>query len=254
MESTPTNDALAYMPLAAFEALLRELPSSLAEIGFTGGEPFMNPDILAMLDTALRAGKSVLVLTNAMRPMQRHEAALAALIGAYPGRLAVRVSVDHYRPDRHDALRGRNSFGPTLAGLRFLARAGAKISVASRTPWGETEAMMRAGFGRLFAAEGLAIDAETPADLILFPEMDFSSPAENVTRAAVEAVPAEKPLMCATSRMVVLRKGDVGPVMTPCTLLPNRDLGAWDEAVRLDHPHCAQFCVYGGASCAGAPG
>ncbi len=254
MESTPTNDSLAYMPLAAFEILLREMPESLAEIGFTGGEPFMNPDILAMLEAALRAGKSVLVLTNAMRPMQRHEAALGVLIAAYPRRLSFRVSVDHYLADRHDALRGKNSFWATLAGLQFLAGAGAKISVASRTPWGETEAMMRAGFGRLFAAEGFAIDAENPAELILFPEMDILSPAEKVTRAAVEAVPAEKPLMCATSRMVVLRKGDVAPVMTPCTLLPDRDLAGWDEAVRLDHPHCAQFCVYGGASCAGAPG
>ena len=41
------------------------------EIGFTGGEPFMNPDIIEMLGDALGRGFSVLVLTNAMQPMLR---------------------------------------------------------------------------------------------------------------------------------------------------------------------------------------
>jgi predicted phosphodiesterase len=254
MESTPTNDALSYMPHSAFAALLGAAPASLAEIGFTGGEPFMNPDIVAMLETALAAGKSVLVLTNAMRPMRRHDAAVARLAAAYPGRLAIRVSLDHYEPARHDAIRGRASFSPSLDGLKYLLGTGARISVASRTPWGETEAAMRAGFFRLFAAAGLALDAQDAGQLILFPEMDTESPAIKVTKPALDAVPADKPLMCATSRMAVLRKGETKPRITPCTLLPDHMLAAFDAPVALSHPHCAQFCVYGGASCAGAPG
>ena len=237
MESTPANDALAYMPLADVRDLLRAAPESVEEIGFTGGEPFMNPDIIKMLEVTLAAGKSALVLTNAMRPMRRHERALQSLITAYSETLMVRVSLDHYEAGRHDALRGENSFAASLAGLRFLVGAGAKISVAARTPWGETEAMMRAGFARLFAAE-----------------MDGLSPVEPVTAAAMAAVPAETPLMCATSRMAVLRKGASGIEITPCTLLPGRTLDGLDDAVTLDHPHCGRFCVYGGASCAGAQG
>jgi predicted phosphodiesterase/pyruvate-formate lyase-activating enzyme len=254
MESTPTNESLAYMPLAAFQTLLASAPASLAEIGFTGGEPFMNPDIILMLEAALAAGKSALVLTNAMRPLQRHEAAIARLAAAYPGKLAIRVSLDHYVSARHEAIRGKTSFQPSLGGLRFLAQTFAKISVASRTPWGETEAAMRTGFARLFTAENLPIDAEDPAQLILFPEMDEASPALKVTQAALDAAPPEKPLMCATSRMAVLRKGEATPRITPCTLLPNHVLPSIDAPIALDHPHCAQFCVYGGASCAGAPG
>jgi predicted phosphodiesterase len=254
MESTPTNDALAYMPRGAFGALLKAAPASLVEIGFTGGEPFMNPDILSMLELALGAGRQVLVLTNAMRPMRRHEAAIGRLAGTYPGKFAVRVSLDHYEAGRHDAIRGKGGFAATVKGLRFLAGAGVKLSVASRTPWGETEAAMRAGFGWLFAAEGLAIDARDPGALVLFPEMDVASPAPKVTRAALAAVPAEKPLMCATSRMAVLRKGETVVRIAPCTLLPEQSLETMDSPVALSHPHCAQFCVYGGASCAGAPG
>lgn len=253
MESTPTNDALSYFRLADLQAVLTDMPSGLREIGFTGGEPFMNPDIMAMLEAALAAGCEVLVLSNAMRPMQRHQAALAALCAAYPGRVKIRVSLDHYEPAQHEALRGAGSFAPSLAGLGLLA-AGAAVSVASRTPWGETEAMMRAGFGRLFAAQGLNLDAMREADLVLFPEMDGDGAYLPVTAAALAAVPEDKPLMCRNARMVVRRKGAAGVEIAPCTLLPDVSLAGLDAPVSLNHPHCGQFCVYGGASCVGAPG
>jgi hypothetical protein len=65
-------------------------------------------------------------------------------------------------------------------------------------------------------------------------------------------------MMCATSRMVVRRKGAAGPVVLACTLLvddPQFELGptlvAASRPVALNHPHCARFCVLGGASCSG---
>jgi len=246
MDSSPINDSLAYVSLASFVELLGQAPRELAEIGFTGGEPFMNPAIMDMLEAALANGKRVLVLTNAMRPMQRHAAALAHLISRHRDRLAIRVSLDHYLPDRHEALRGKDSFAPTIDGLKFLAEAGAKLSVAARTPWGETESMMQAGFTRLFVAHGVAIE-----DLVLFPEMDSCTPTQPVTEAALAEAP---PVMCQSSRMAIQRKGGTKISFAPCTLLPNRDLTARDDPVTLDHPHCSRFCVYGGASCAGAPG
>ena len=63
-------------------------------------------------------------------------------------------------------------------------------------------------------------------------------------------------VMCASSRMVVKRKGAKAPSVVACTLLPYEaefDLGATledaERAVRLNHRHCAKFCVLGGASC-----
>jgi hypothetical protein len=72
-------------------------------------------------------------------------------------------------------------------------------------------------------------------------------------------------VMCASSRMVVRRKGEAHPVVLPCTLLPydpafemgatlaeaaRADGGMFDHgAVKLCHPHCAKFCVLGGGSC-----
>jgi hypothetical protein len=65
--------------------------------------------------------------------------------------------------------------------------------------------------------------------------------------------------MCATSRMVVKRKGAPAPRVVACTLLPDDpqfDLGETlaesFRPVKLNHRHCAKFCVLGGASCSAA--
>ncbi|MGH7006549.1 MAG: radical SAM protein, partial [Alphaproteobacteria bacterium] len=82
IESSPTNDALVYLGSAEAAEYLDEIAAlgwAVREIGFTGGEPFMNPNIMAMLEDALARGFDVLVLTNAMKPMQRHKAPLLAL-------------------------------------------------------------------------------------------------------------------------------------------------------------------------------
>jgi hypothetical protein len=56
--------------------------------------------------------------------------------------------------------------------------------------------------------------------------------------------------------MVVKRKGEDTPRVAACTLLPydpQFDMGETLEEsmqdVKLNHPHCARFCVLGGASC-----
>jgi hypothetical protein len=126
------------------------------------------------------------------------------------------------------------------------------LSVAARTPWGESEAAMRAGFARLFAAQDVAIDAQDPARLVLFPEMDGAARVPPVTEAALAVMAEGTRLMCATSRMLVRRKDAAAMEVTPCTLLPGRTLSRLEAPVLLDHDYCAQFCVFGGGNCAGA--
>src|SRR5215470_17177294 len=79
IESSPTNDRLVYLSLAEVAEYLDEIERDglgTEEIGFTGGEPFMNPAFPAMLEDALSRGYRVLVLTNAMRPMMKMAAPL----------------------------------------------------------------------------------------------------------------------------------------------------------------------------------
>jgi uncharacterized Fe-S cluster-containing radical SAM superfamily protein len=259
IESSPTNNALVYLTCDEVRDYLDEIVAQTLptrEIGFTGGEPFMNRDMIAILRLCLDRGFNVLILTNAMRPMRRFEAELVAL----PQRhlLTFRVSLDHYSQAVHEAERGPNSWDKALDGLKWLAQNGFSIAVAGRHLGSESDAVVRQGYADLFAAQGLPIDAGNPAQLVLFPEMDANADVPEITSACWDILSIEPAsMMCATSRMVVKRKGEAGPRVAACTLLPydpQFDMGATlaeaSHPVRLNHPHCARFCVLGGASCA----
>ena len=154
-------------------------------------------------------------------------------------------------------MRGRGTWRPMLEGLRWLVAEGFDLRVAGRTLWHEPEADVRAGFARLFSAEGIPIDAHDPASLVLFPEMDVRTEVPEITTRcwSILGVRPEQ-MMCASSRMVIKRKGADRPAVVPCTLLPydpqfelGQTLAAAETTVKLNHPFCAQFCVLGGASC-----
>jgi len=256
IESSPTNDALVYLTLAEAVGFLDQLAAPI-EIGLTGGEPFMNPDIMAMLAAALGRGHRVLVLTNAMRPMRRHQAALLDLRQRYGAALTLRVSIDHYTAALHEAERGPGSWQPMIEGLQWLSAQNFALAAAGRALAGEDEATARAAYAALFSAEGIAIDAGDPAHLVIFPEMDAGADVPEITTACwgvLHKSPSD--VMCSASRMVVHRRGEDAARVVACTLLPydaQFDLGATlAEAARpvaLNHPHCARFCVLGGASC-----
>lgn len=262
IDSSPMNDALVYLTQAEVRAALDDVAAQghpVEEVGFTGGEPFLNPDFPAMVELALKRGYRVLILTNAMRPMMRpkSQAALKRLWAAYPGKMVLRVSLDHYTAEVHDAERGPGAFADSLTGMRWLRDQGITMAVAGRGFTGEDDAAMRAGYAALFSAEGFDIDAADPSRCVLFPEMDLKVAVPEITTACwgiLNKSPSD--VMCASSRMLIKRKGEA-PSYAACTLLPYErqfDMGqaapAIGQRVALNHPHCAKFCVLGGASCA----
>lgn len=258
IESSPVNDALVYLSADHAARFLDEAQAmGTREVGFTGGEPFMNPGMLAMLEDTLARGFEALVLTNAMKPMRRHEAALLKLRERFGDKLTLRVSLDHHTAAVHEAERGPRSWEPAMDGLRWLSENGFSIAVAGRLLPEEGEVQARECYAALFEREAIAIDAHSPARLVLFPEMDADKDIAEITTACwgiLGKSPAD--VMCNTSRMVVHRKGEAAPRVVACTLIPydeGFDLGeTLAEAacdVPLNHPHCARFCVLGGASC-----
>ncbi len=260
--SSPSNDALVYLSASEVEDYLDQIEERrwpIREIAFTGGEPYMNPEMNAMTRAALERGYEVLVLTNAMRPMMRKSVreGLLALEADFPGKLTLRISLDHHAQHNHDVERGNGSFAKTLEGMDWLRDNGIQMAVAGRTVWGESDAEARAGFAALFAAQGYAIDAANPAACVLFPEMDEQVEVPEITTACWDILnKSPKDVMCASSRMVVKRKGAEQPSVLACTLLPytsefemGKTLKDAEADVQLNHPHCAKFCVLGGASC-----
>jgi hypothetical protein len=260
IESSPKNDRLVYLTAEEVAGYLDEIARDglgTELIGFTGGEPFMNPALPAMLDDVLSRGLRALVLTNAMRPMAKCKPALLRLRERYGDRLTIRVSLDHYASAVHEAERGRRSWQPTIDGLSWLAANGFATNIASRYLSGEPEPAIRRGFARLFAELSIALDADDPVALVIFPEMDATVDVPEITEACW-GILGKSPdsVMCASSRMVVKRKDAARPTVVACTLLPDDpqfDLGpslaAARRPVALNHPHCAKFCALGGAAC-----
>jgi len=260
IESTPTNDRLEYIRLAEVEPFLDEIQRfdlATDEIGLTGGEPFMNPDIIPIMKAILRRGFRLLVLTNAMRPMAKVGNGLLQLQAEYPEQLTLRVSVDHYRPELHEEERGAKSWQPMLDGLCWLSKQGFNVDVAGRTRWGDDEQSLRQGFASLFKQNDIAVDAMNQKQLVLFPEMAGGKPVPEITTACwgiLDVNPSA--MMCASSRMVVKVKGDAAPSVMACTLLAydqqfnlGSTLAEASKRVQLNHPNCAEFCVLGGGSC-----
>ena len=262
IESSPTNDALVYLTAAEVAAYLDEaerLDQRPRTVGFTGGEPFMNPEIATILGETLARGYDALVLTNAMRPMMRPrvQASLVDLNKRHGKKLTLRVSLDHWREDLHDEERGEGSFAESLEGLRWLRDHGITLAIAGRLLWGDRDEDMRKGYADLFARERMAVDATDHAALVIFPEMDARVDVPEITVDCWRILnKSPDDVMCATSRMVVKRKSAAAPTVVACTLLPygpQFELGQTLKdalaAVKLNHPHCAKFCVLGGGSC-----
>jgi pyruvate-formate lyase-activating enzyme len=264
IESSPRNGRLAYLSREEVRALLDEAGRNhpeLREVGFTGGEPFMNPDIIAILGDALEAGHRVLVLTNAMKPMQLHSRELLKLRTELKdrGQLTIRVSLDHYGKPGHEKIRGEKTWEPALKGVHWLTRHDFDLAIATRSLDRESDASIRTGFAHLFELEGIPIDVTDSHRLVLFPEMDDTIDVPEITERCWDILgKSPTTVMCSSARMVVKRKGAAAPVITACTLLPydsRFEMGDTLQGavgpVSLNHPHCAKFCVLGGASCSG---
>ena len=271
IESSPSNDRLVYLKtddVLPYLDEIEDLGLGTGEIGFTGGEPFLNPDMIEMARVALSRGYRVLILTNAMQPMMRPrvKSGLLELLGEYGDKLSLRVSLDHYTKELHETERGDNTWDRALAGLDWLAANGFSIAIAGRTCWGEDEACERRGYAQLVASHGWNIDPDDPIQLLLFPEMDETVDVPEITTGCWSILGLKpEALMCASSRMIVKRKGTDQAVVLPCTLLPydtafemaptlaaslKADGGMFSNgAVKMCHPHCAKFCVLGGGSC-----
>lgn len=209
-----------------------------------------------MISGLLDMGLRVLVLTNALKPFENHLREVGSLNAAHPRQLTLRVSLDHFTPEKHDEERGHGNFDRTLQNIRSALDAGLTLNIAGRRLWGETEAQVRAGFGALFQKHSFSLDLAR--DLVVFPEMQPGNhEVPEITTdcwSILKLDPAS--LMCASSRMVIKRRGAEKPTVVSCTLLPHDpffDFGPelWSSLrpVALKHEHCSKFCVLGGASC-----
>ena len=262
IESSPKNDRLVWPSKEDILPYLDEIEKYNLKtelIAFTGGEPFLNPHFISILTTVLQRGFKTLTLTNAYRILEAKKKKLIDLQKHFTDGIGLRISLDHYTKEIHEKERGENTFFPTLKNIKWLSDQGFNFSIAGRRFTDEPEKEIVQGYQNLFTSQGIKVNINTPETFVLFPEMDEKADIPEITVDCFDILD-KKPdeLMCSNSRMIVKRKGMDKTTVLPCTLLPydsQFDLGHTlreaEDTVYLNHPHCAKFCVLGGASCTG---
>ena len=257
IESSPKNDRLVYITFEEVKLFIDEaIDKNLGtkEIGFTGGEPFMNKDVLKMIEYSLSKNFKVLVLSNAMKPMLNKR---EDLLKINHQDLTIRVSIDHYQKEKHEEIRGKNTFNIMMEGLKWLNQNNFNYALATRLLWGEQEDQLRDNFNLFIDKYDLKLDAKSKEQLVTFAEMDEKVDTPEITTACWNLL-GKNPddIMCSSSRMVVKKKTSPKPSVIACTLLPYDDefdlgqnLTNSLKKIYLNHKHCSKFCVLGGSSC-----
>jgi len=258
IESSPYNNSLEYIKFEEVKFYIDEIVSNNLKtsiIGFTGGEPFMNPDIIKILKYVLNSGFNTLVLTNGMRPIKLKFKDILNL--PFLNNMKIRVSIDHYLKPLHEKIRGINTWDSLIDNIVWLKKNNIKLDIASRLEDGENETDKREGFKNLFRKIGISIDANDKKTLVLFPSMNMEKPSTEITQDCWKIL-NKKPedLMCSNSRMIVKKKGEKSTKILACTLITkdkNFELGETimksNKNVTLCHPFCSQFCFLGNSSC-----
>ena len=246
IESSPKNDRLAYLSFEEFKTFVNESIQNemgTKEIGFTGGEPFMNKDVFKMIKYALDNDFKTLVLTNAMKPMMNNKNQLFKLNHL---NLTIRVSIDHFTKHKHEQIRGPNSWEPMIEGLKWLSENKFNFCLATRLMWNEDEVTTRKNFKNFVKQYNLDLNTENKSQLVTFAEMDEKKDTPEITTECWDILnknPDE--VMCSNSRMIVKKKGDEKPSVIACTLLPyisefnlGNSLKESMKKIYLNHPHC----------------
>ena len=145
-----------------FRALIDEaLAEDFTELYVTGGEPFVHPEMVEMIEYASDRLETV-VLTNAMLFTGRRGRGLERLAGRE--RLTLQSSVDGVRPETHDLWRGAGSWERAMEGLRFAHGLGLPLRVAmTETPENREEVEE---LGKLLAGFGIGGDDFTVRPLV----------------------------------------------------------------------------------------
>jgi MoaA/NifB/PqqE/SkfB family radical SAM enzyme len=254
---SPTNHTHEMMTLAEVEPYLTDaVRLGVKEYYFTGGEPFLNPEIEAILAAALRVGPAT-VLTNGLLLDPARCRRLAALAAAAEHSLDLRVSLDGWDAASNDPIRGEGTFERALAGLRNLVAAGINPVLTVTDVGGENST--DGGKERFFELlRGLGIDKPRLKVLPLFrlgAEAERTGAYESWQRLSAEDAAAAGAdagaqgwdhLQCSACRMVT------GRGVWVCPILVNEPAGKMGERLAdalgdypLEHPACWTCHVYG---------
>ncbi len=215
ISSSPSNRSHEMLTLAGVERRLAEARElGVREYYFTGGEPFLNREMLAILEATLRQGPAT-VLTNGMLLRPETCARLRELFDASDYSLDIRVSLDGFDRESHDAVRGRGVWDKVMAGLRNLADAGLNpVITVTTVAEGVASSEGRARFLDLIRSFGFAKPRLKVLPLFRIGAEERRSRAyEDWERVAQLDESDARKLQCSSCRMVTSKGVYVCPIL-----------------------------------------
>jgi MoaA/NifB/PqqE/SkfB family radical SAM enzyme len=152
---SPHNHAFGFLDLATARRLLDEsVLIGVKEYYFTGGEPFLNRDMVAILEETLHYGPAT-VLTNGTVFKEEWLERLRRAEDASPYSLEFRVSIDGFTAEANDPVRGPGTFDRALRGVRQLVAHGfLPIITVAHTHDEDDDGVLFQGFVDLLRANG----------------------------------------------------------------------------------------------------
>jgi MoaA/NifB/PqqE/SkfB family radical SAM enzyme len=253
---SPENHTLGMMTFDQFLPYLHEaVQLGVKEFYFTGGEPFINPELLRILEATLQVGPAT-VLTNGTLFSSQVIKELATTRDASMYSLELRVSMDGFSPETNDPIRGPGTFKRIMCGIKRLLDGGFLPIITAMRSWPiEQDAAQLAGFKTSLAEIGyryprikllpsLKIGQEARRDHG-YSEHDF------ITKSMMVGYDSSQ-LMCSNSRVVSARGVHVCPILVdqPDSLLGKR-LSSARQAFELRYQACIT-CYQYGALCSNA--
>jgi molybdenum cofactor biosynthesis enzyme MoaA len=217
ISSSPTNRLHELMTLDQVRRSLREAAAlGVREYYFTGGEPFLNRELLEMLEETLRQGPAT-VLTNGLLITEAVARRLRALADGSEYSLDLRVSIDGWDAATNDPIRGAGTFDRIMAGVARLAEAGINpVLTVTEACEGAASREGRARFLAFLREAGLR-----QPRLKVMPLLRLG--AEETRTRAYEAweslagrtltPPEAEALQCSSARMVTARGVYVCPIL-----------------------------------------
>ncbi len=253
---SPKNHTFGFL---ALEDVRRRLEESVAlgvkEYYFTGGEPFLNPDMVPILVETLRYGPAT-VLTNGTVLKDEWLVTLARAEAESLYSLEFRVSIDGFSPEMNDPIRGDGTFARALRGVAKLVAHGClPIITAARTWPDEDETRVVGQFVEVLKSAGYARPR-----LKILPTLRIGAEAqrthgylasERVTAEMLEGYDVTQ-LVCEHSRIVTDRGVYVCPILIESSAARLGDtLSEASVPFAIDHGAC-YTCYQFGAICANA--
>jgi sulfatase maturation enzyme AslB (radical SAM superfamily) len=253
--SKPRDRRIEFITLEDVKPFIAEAVAlRVKKFSFTGGEPFVNPWFLKILDYALDY-RPCFVLTNGTEPLLNRMKEIIQFRQKLHA-LAFRISLDYPDPAKHDASRGEGNFRKALRALGLLHTEGFAVSIARLMQPNEDTDAINGSYAPFLKEAGL------PPNIPIVKFPNFLTPnsiatAPEVTEQCMTTytMPEQRArFMCSFSRMVVKKQGRCR--VYACTLVDDdQDFELGDTLreslgvrVRLKHHRCYS-CFACGSSC-----